>query len=112
MVQSDEPTPEVFSEADLDLPTEEVKEEEATPSAAADPTDEVQEPDSGEITVETSYLSDWFEQYGSIFEPDIKQLKTKIRGLDPRSDIIVVLPHESNEQLEDGTLKKKVELFK
>jgi len=114
MVQSEEITPEVFSEADLDLPTEDTEgateEEEITHSATADPTDEVQESD--EITVETSYLSDWFEQYGSIFEPDIKQLKTKIRGLDPRSDIIVVLPHESNEQLEDGTLKKKVELFK
>lgn len=116
MVQSDEPTPEIFSEEELDLPAEETQgaseEEEITHSATADPTDEVQESDSGEITVETSYLSDWFEQYGSIFEPDIKQLKTKIRGLDPRSDIIVVLPHESNEAMEDGTLKKKVELFK
>lgn len=116
MVQSEEPSPEIFSEADLDLPTEDTEgvteEEKTTHSAVADPTDEVQEPDSGEITVETSYLSDWFEQYGNIFEPDIKQLKTKIRGLDPRSDIIVVLPHESNEKLEDGTLKKKVELFK
>lgn len=114
MVQSNEPVPEIFSETELDLPTEETQgaTEEITQTAAADPTDEVQEPDTGDIVVETSYLSDWFEQYGSIFEPDIKQLKTKIRGLDPRSDIIVVLPHESNEAMGDGTLKKKVELFK
>lgn len=113
MVQSNEPaTPEVFSEADLDLPIQETKEaEEITHSTEADPTTEDSE-ESTEITVGTSYLTDWFEQFGSIFEPDIKQLKTKIRGLDPRSDIIVVLPHESQEQLEDGTLKKKVELFK
>ena len=115
MVQSEEIAPEVFSEAELDLPTEdteEVSKGEAEVTHVADSTDEDVEADSGEVTVETSYLSDWFEQYGSIFEPNIKQLKTKIRGLDPRSDIIVVLPHESNEQLEDGTLKKKVELFK
>jgi len=117
MVQSDEPTPEIFSEADLDLPTKKTEyatgeAEEITHSATGDVTGGIEGPDTGEITVETSYLSDWFEQYGSIFEPDIKQLKTKIRGLDPRSDIIVVLPHESNEAMEDGTLKKKVELFK
>lgn len=115
MVQSNEPTtPDIFSEADLDLPaeeTQEASEEETTHSAVEDPTDEVSE-ESTEITVGTAYLTDWFEQYGNIFEPDIKQLKTKIRGLDPRSDIIVVLPHESHEQLEDGTQKKKVELFK
>jgi len=116
MVQSEEGVPEVFSETELDLPTEDTEgvigEDPVVTNAAADPTNEVEEPDTGDVTVETSYLSDWFEQYGNVFEPDIKQLKTKIRGLDPRSDIIVVLPHESNEQLEDGTLKKKVELFK
>jgi len=111
MVQSDEPIePKIFSEVDLDLPTEN-KEEVNTAEATADPTDEVTK-ETEEVNVGTSCLADWFEQYGSTFEPDIKQLRTKIRGLDPRSDIIIVLPHETNEQLEDGTKRKQVELFK
>ena len=104
MVQTEKTQEDTITEADLNLPSAEEKSE--TP-----PTIE-ENPETVKDVVKTIYLTDWFENYADVFEPDIKQLKTKISGLNPRSNIIVVMPHESNKKLEDGTIQKKVELFK
>ncbi|MGD2071986.1 MAG: hypothetical protein PVG65_00645 [Candidatus Thorarchaeota archaeon] len=93
MVKGDkykEDTP--FIEEGLDLPKTESKIEEEI--------EQVQ-------TIGTSNLTTWFEKNKHNFE-DVKHVKLQVTGVDPAEDLVVTIPHESEETNEDGTIKRKL----
>jgi hypothetical protein len=85
----------VFSEADLDLPTEE---------------EEVTHEEVQDNTISIIPLSDWFEQNCDQFD-NINQVKVAIRGVDPTKTLIMAVKDPSSEQDSEGNDKRNLRVF-
>ena len=86
----------VFSEADLDLPTEE-----ETPEVA----EEIQPNTIGIVS-----LSDWFEQNCDRFD-NINQVKVAIRGVDAAKTLIMAVVEPGADQDPDGNEPRNLRVF-
>lgn len=93
-----EPSPAIFSEADLDLPAEEATEEVAAPV------------DTRNLIPITS-LSSWFEANAERFD-NINQVKVAIRGVDAEKTLIMAVLDGSEEPAdEEGNEKRNLRVY-
>jgi hypothetical protein len=93
--KTDEPI--VFSEADLDLPTQEQEAEEV-----------VEEPQAEAIGITT--LNAWFDVNCENFS-NINQVKVSIRGVNPSENLIMAVEDENSEADAAGERKRKLRVF-
>jgi len=93
----------IFSEADLDLPTEEVEtvEVEATPA---------EEATSQTSVVPITTLIEWFEKYGDNLE-NINQVKVAIRGVDADKTLIMAVKNNDGGTDANGNDKRTLRVF-
>ena len=89
----------VFSESDLDLPTEETE-------AASEPTVEVPAVESIDIAT----LGQWFEDNATNFD-NINKVNVSIRGIDPDSNLIIAVKDATEEPDESGEDKRNLRVF-
>ena len=101
MVKTETEEPMVFSEEDLDLPTEAAEEE--TEVAAV-----VEETPVEAIGITT--LGPWFEENSANFE-NINQVKVSIRGINPDSNLIIAIKDGSEEKNDAGEDVRNLRVF-
>lgn len=86
-----------FTETGLDLPKE-------------DSSEEVQEapPEQEQVPIiGTTNLMSWFEKNKQNLG-NIKHVKLQVTGVDSKEDLIITIPHETGELLEDGSQKRRI----
>jgi hypothetical protein len=103
-----------FSENDLDLPEEAVSEEAASVDKETDPEtssvapEEAPDRNDVESNVMITSLGDWFDRNGASFADEIKQVKLKVTGVDPKEDLVLTVPHETGELDENDQVKRRL----
>jgi hypothetical protein len=91
-----EPNPAIFSEADLDLPTDDIQE-----VATVEATSPV---------IPITSLSSWFEENASRFS-NINQVKVAIRGVDATKTLIMAVADDSEEADGEGNEKRNLRVY-
>ena len=97
--------PLVFPENDLDIPEET---EGVEPASAEDSGTRAEEQTQGVPSIPIISLGDWFEANGAFFVNSIKKVGLQVTGVDPKEDLVLTVPHESGEILEDKTPKRRL----
>ena len=90
----------VFSETDLDLPTEETQVEPAVEAPAAESTD----------LIGITTLGQWFENNATNFD-NINKVNVSIRGIDPDSNLIIAVKDGTEVPDESGEDKRQLRVF-
>lgn len=105
-------TPEetVFSEADLDLPVEEVSETLQSSETEGVVEDTVLETPITTETIKITSLEQWFERNANNI-PNINQVKVLIRGVDPKQTLImsVIIPNGGKDA--EGNDRRTLKVF-
>ncbi len=87
----------IFTEKEFDLP-----EEASSEQVQEAPPEQEQVPIIG-----TTNLMSWFEKNKQNLG-DIKHVKLQVTGVDSKEDLIITVPHETGELLEDGSQKRRI----
>lgn len=99
----------IFSEADLDIPEEEMSAD-STPVSDPDvPVDTVEETPAESI-INITPLSTWFEANSDAI-PNINQVKVVIRGINANQTLIMAVKNADDKVDEDGNDKRTLRVF-